>query len=85
MCSILMFRSITEDHFECPPNKDAKMYDEAVEELTEFCEGIDLLNMTSLKFHVNTWGLSSNNYFADEIIPKMKKLAKIDFSDTVKY
>lgn len=85
MSSILMFRSSSEDHFECPPNKEAKMYDEAVEELTEFCENIDLANMTSLKYHVNSWGLSSNNYFADDIVTKMKKLNKIDFSDTVKY
>lgn len=42
-------------------------------------------NITSLKFHANTYGLSSNNWFADNIICKMAKLSKIDFSDTVNY
>jgi len=60
------------------------MYDEAVNELHKNCDGIPLDEITSIKYFVNTWGLSSNNWFADNIIPKMKKLERIDLSNTNK-
>ena len=31
---------------------------------------------------MNTWGLSSNNWFAENIICKMKKLERIDLSNS---
>ena len=34
---------------------------------------------------MNSWGLSSNNYFSEDIVSKMKGLTKIDFSDTINY
>jgi Ran GTPase-activating protein (RanGAP) involved in mRNA processing and transport len=58
------------------------MYDEAISQLTKNCEGIPLDEITSIKYFVNTWGLSSNNYFAENVIPKMKKLERIDLSNT---
>ena len=72
-------------HLEVPENSGKKLFEEAVAFLSKQCEGIDLKNITSLKFHANTYGLSSNNWFADNIICKMTKLSKIDFSDTVDY
>ena len=59
------------------------MYDEAVEQLTINCEGIPLDEITSIKHYVNTWGLSSNNWFAENIICKMTKLEKIDLSNSI--
>ena len=85
MSSVLMSRSLEESHFECPPNAQKKLYDEAVEELEGFCKDIDLKSLTSIKYHANSWGLSSNNYFADDVISKMSNLRKIDFSDTIHY
>lgn len=83
---VFMKRSAAEElHFEVPHNVDAKLYDEAVELLQTFVKGVDLSGVHSLKFHTNTWGLSSCNSFADDFIPKMKSLRKIDFSDTVKF
>ena len=64
-------------------NTDKKLYDEAVDVLKKFIGKKKLGLVNSIKYHVNTWGLSSNNWFADEVIPKFKVLAHIDFSDTV--
>jgi hypothetical protein len=64
-------------------NEDKKLYDEAVEVLTKFIGKKKLGLVNSIKYHVNTWGLSTNNYFADDVVPKFKALAHIDFSDTV--
>ena len=58
------------------------MYDEAVEQLTYNCEGIPLCEITSIKYFVNTWGLSSNKWFADNVICKMHRLERIDMSNT---
>jgi len=59
------------------------MYDEAVEQLTINCEGIPLDEITSIKHYVNTWGLSSNKWFADNIISKMQNLNSIDLSNSI--
>ena len=72
-------------HLEVPENYGKKLFEEAVEFLQKQCASIDLKSITSLKFHVNTYGLSSSNWFADNIICKMSKLKKVDFSDTVGY
>ena len=85
MSSVLMSRTISEEFFEVQPNKKKKLYDEAVAELKTFCEGVDLKAVTSLKYHANTWALSSNNSFADEFICEMTELEKIDFSDTIHF
>ena len=71
------------NHIEIVYNKDKKLYDEAVDVLKKFIGKKKLGFINSIKYHVNTWGLSSNNWFADEVIPKFKVLAHIDFSDTV--
>lgn len=72
-------------HFEVPPNAQALLYDDAVNELKGFCKDLELDAIQSIKFHTNTWGLSSCNYFGDEILSRMKSLQRIDFSDTIKY
>ena len=83
--SVYCTRSYSSDHFEIPPNAKVLFYDAAVEELQGFCKGVDLPEVTSIHHHANTWGLSSNNWLADECFPKMDKLTNIDFSNTVKY
>lgn len=72
-------------HLEVPANHGKKLYDEAVSVLKESCQTQALESVTSIKFHANTWGLSSCNWFADEIIPKMSLLQVLDFSDTVRF
>lgn len=84
--SILMSAEHQEEFFEVPPNWRKLLYDDAVDELTEFTKGVDLATTTILKSHINSWGISSNNYFADNILgPKMPNLQVIDFSDTIHY
>lgn len=85
MGSILLSRSISEIHQEIPVCPDGIYFDDAVAALKDFTKGSDLGKITSLKCHVNTWGLSSNNWFADEMVSKMKNLNKFDLSDTVNY
>jgi hypothetical protein len=74
MGSILMTRENNEDFLEIPPNEKNLLFDEAVAELKKNCQGINLEKVSSIKYHTNTWGLSSNNWFADEIITKLKNL-----------
>ena len=80
-------QSQPEVHIEIEPNKDNLIFDLANERIKENCldAKIDTKSVTSLKFHVNSWGLSSCNWFADEIVDQMKNLAKIDMSDTIGY
>ena len=58
------------------------MYDDAIEQLKENCEGIPLHEITSIKHFANTWGLSSNLWFAENIIAKMENLDTIDLSNS---
>ena len=44
-----------------------------------------LKDVTVIKHHANSWGLSSNNYFGDEILTKTTKLKKLDMSETINY
>jgi hypothetical protein len=66
-------------------NSEKKLYNEAVDVMKAFIGKKKLGIINSIKYHVNTWGLSTNNWFADECMPKFKNLAHIDFSDTVNY
>lgn len=83
--SILMNLEHDEEYFEVRPNARGLYYDDAVDELQVFCDGVDLEPVTWIKSHINTWGISSNNWFADEIMPKLPNLEVIDFSDTIHY
>lgn len=85
MGSILLSCSMSEIHQEIPVCPDGVYFDDAVEALQKFTKGSDLTKITSLKCHTNTWGLSSNNWFADEMVSNMKSLRKFDLSDTVNY
>lgn len=85
MGSILLSKSVNENHLEIPTCPNGKLFDDAVACLKEFTKGADLGKISSLKCHVNTWGLSSNNWFADEMVTNMTCLTKFDLSDTVNY
>ena len=85
MGSILLSKSLDEVHLEVPVCPDGIFFDDAVEALQFFTKGTDLTKITSLKCHTNTWGLSANNWFADEMVGKMNNLTKFDLSDTVNY
>ena len=86
MSSVFAYAESTcEQHLEFYQNAEKYLYDDAIEEIVENSRGVPVDNVTSLKHHVNSWGLSSNNYVADNLICKMKNLEKIDFSDTINY
>lgn len=85
MGSILMTSSVYDIFQEIPTCPDGVYFDDAVAALQEATAGSDLGKITWLKCHVNTWGLSANNWFADEMVSKMKSLTKFDLSDTVKF
>ncbi len=70
-------------HLEFAPNLEKYLYDDAIEELRENSRGLMVDKLTSLQHHANTWGLSSNKYFAENLVTKMGNLNKLDFSDTV--
>ena len=65
-------------------NRDKLCFDMAVSELTIETLEVENKQIENLKYYVNTWGLSSNNYFAEGILPKLKKLEYLDFSNTLK-
>lgn len=70
---------------ECDCNTKGLIFDEANEAMEEIGEQYDPKEWDILKFHVNTWGLSSNELFADTVVTKMNKLQKLDLSDTVQF
>lgn len=70
-------------HFEVPPNSEGKLFEEALALVASLCEDVDLSDIDSLKFHANTWGLSSVKHFAETFVPKMEELKYIDLSDTI--
>ena len=76
-----MERNLDTVHFEIPPNTEKLLYDKATEALKESCKGIAIGKITSIKYHPNSWGLSSNYAFAEEVVYKMKKLRDIDMSN----
>jgi len=45
----------------------------------------DLKDVTEFKHHANSWGLSSNKFIADEILPKMKNLKDLNMSETINF
>ena len=75
----------TVTHLEVPHNEKALLYDRAVDQLKEWCKGVDAKSITSLAHQTNTWGLSSNNWLADERMKKFKKLVDVHFEDTVHF
>jgi len=81
-----MQRSYPEEiHFEVDENSRQLLYDDALNQLKKSCQQINFEEVTSVKFHTNTWGLSSCNYFAESILAKMSNLKSLDTSDTLKY
>jgi hypothetical protein len=74
-------------HKEIMENKDNFVFDDANDKLEELCTRprIDLKEITSIKFHTNSWGLSSCNWMAENIICNMPNLTRIDFSETINF
>ena len=86
LSSIFMIRdAATVTHLEVPHNEKALLYDRAVDQLKEWCKGVDTKSVTSLAHQTNTWGLSSNNWFAEDKMKKFKKLVDLRFQDTVHF
>jgi hypothetical protein len=74
-----------EYHIEIDANVKNLIFDEANDLMEEMCGVIEPVEVISLKYHANSWGLSSNQFFGEETLSKMSKLQKIDFSDTIKF
>jgi hypothetical protein len=47
--------------------------------MEEMCAKYNPEDWTYLRHHPNSWGLSSNQFFAELIVSKMINLTKIDF------
>jgi hypothetical protein len=56
-------------HLEIPANLESKLFEEALALVSSYCEEVDLTDVDSLKFHTNTWGLSSVKHFAVTFVP----------------
>jgi Ran GTPase-activating protein (RanGAP) involved in mRNA processing and transport len=64
-------------HFTCDPNTEGWMFEIAEQMLDEFTWKLDKDKTHSIYFPVNTWGLSSCNWLAENCIAKMKNLRYI--------
>jgi hypothetical protein len=85
MSSILTSKKMDTYHYEVPENDKALIFDEAIEELGEICAKIECAEITSMTFHVNSWGMSCSKYFAENAMVKMTKLTRLLWADTIKY
>ena len=68
MSSVLTAAQEDHYHYEIDPNFKKVVFDEAMEELKELCERKDFSEVSSLKFHTNSWGLSCSAYFGEHYI-----------------
>lgn len=83
MASVKLDAKQYEEWFQIDSNNQPFYFDEASDELNATFRRNNVQKVTQLKHHANTWGLSSSNYLADEVMPRMKNLRKIDFSETL--
>jgi hypothetical protein len=72
-------------HYEVPPNDKKLIYDEAMEELNDLCSKIPFKDVTSLKFHTNSWGMSCSKHFGEKYLSQCVNLTRMDLSDTIKF
>jgi hypothetical protein len=82
---ISLSKTLQDFHIEILPNSKKLLYENAINLLKEMCQNLPLEEITSIKFHTNSWGMGSNNLMADQFVPRMKRLTSIDMSDTIKY
>ena len=78
-----MQRKEFDEWFEILSNDKPYLFDDAIEELRYAFMRVQVENITILRHHANTWGLSSSNWLAENILPKLKNLKKLDFSETL--
>lgn len=83
LASVKLEAKLYEEWFEILSNDKPYYFDDALAELDYSFKKVQVEKITFLKHHANTWGLSSSNWLADEILPKLKNLTKIDFSETL--
>lgn len=89
--TILMKGQRRGEYYEVPANLDRLKFDEGnlvleilfEDEKTFSKEKVN--SITSIKHHVNTWGISTNNWFNEKLLSKLVNLEAIDFSDTIKF
>ena len=74
---------LEDEWVEITPNTQPFYFDEATEELQAIFRRSCPKSLTQLKHHANTWGLSSNNWLAENIFPKLNGLRKVDFSENL--
>ena len=83
MASVELSAKHYEEWFQIDSNDQRLYFNEATEELNSMFRRANVQNVTCLRHHANTWGLSSSNWLAEEVLPKLKNLRKIDFSETL--
>lgn len=66
--SIVMYNRTSEENLQIDANLEPLFFDEAIDLLKDSCKKIELSKLTSIRYHANTWGFSSTNWFADNII-----------------
>jgi hypothetical protein len=74
MSSVLMAADDFQYHYEIDPNYKKVVFDEAMDELKDLCERVDFSEVTSIKFHTNSWGLSCSGFFGTQYMTQMKSL-----------
>ena len=85
MSSVLTSKKMDTYHYEVPENHKSLIFDEAIEELEEICSKIACEEITSMTFHVNSWGMSCSKYFGENAMVKMTKLTRLLWADTINY
>ena len=83
MSSVRLERKLFDEWYEVVINDKPYLFDDAIEELRYAFMRVKVEEITILKHHANTWGLSSSNWLAEKILPKLKNLKKLDFSETL--
>lgn len=69
-------------YLEVEANVNNLIFDEANDELLKVAKKYEPSEWNYLRYHINTWGLSSNELFANTVIAKMVNLNRLDVSET---
>lgn len=72
-------------YLEVEANVNNLIFDEANDELLKVAKKYDPIEWNYLRYHINTWGLSSNELFANTVIDKMVNLNRLDVSESPEF
>ena len=81
--SFVMYQRKSDEYLEISPNLEPLYFDDAIDLLKDSCKRINLKSLTGVRYHANTWGFSSTNWFATNILPQMPDLECLDCQKTL--